>query len=31
MNGELREVVTLGFKKPYSGRQGYTAVDRRHP
>jgi len=30
MNRELREVATLGFKQPYCGRQGYTAVDRRH-
>ena len=28
---ELRELATLGFKQPYCGRQGYTAVDRRHP
>jgi len=30
-NFELQEVVTLGFKQPYCGRWGYTAVDRRHP
>jgi hypothetical protein len=24
-------LATLGFKQPYCGRRGYTAVGRRHP
>jgi len=30
-NRELWEAEKLGFKQPYRGRGGYTAVDRRHP